>query len=131
VFFDPLYRAGRLFGYVAVSKRRLADATAYAEQAIMKQAIETFQREGLQELRLGLCPFADVEDRDFRHSRLVHYLFRKAFSSRLVNERFYNVQGHADYKRRYYGREEKIYYATGRGSNFLRLLALAKVCKLV
>ena len=58
VVFEPLYRDGRLIGYVACSKRRHPDAPVYAEQAILKHAIEVFQREGCQELRLGLSPLA-------------------------------------------------------------------------
>jgi phosphatidylglycerol lysyltransferase len=131
VFFDPLYRDGRLFGYVACSKRRHPDAPAYAEQAIMKHAIEVFQREGCQELRLGLSPLAWIEDREHRSSWFINKLFRYGFSSRVVNKIFYNVQGLAEYKRRYRGREEKVYFATESQFNPLQVAALIKVCKVV
>lgn len=131
VFFDPIHRAGRLIGYVACSKRRHPDAPVYAEQAVMKRAIEVFQREGLQEFRLGLSPLAWIEDREFRSSWFVNRLFRFGFSSRLVNQRFYNVQGQAEYKRRFRGREEKVYFATNRLWNTVRLMALVKICKIV
>jgi lysylphosphatidylglycerol synthetase-like protein (DUF2156 family) len=131
VFFDPLFRDGRLFGYVACSKRRHPDAPPHAEHAIMKHAIEVFQREGLQELRLGLSPLAGIEDREHRSSWFCHVMFRGAFSSRLINRYFYNVQGHAEYKRRYRGTEEKVYFATPYQFNPLQLAALIKVCKVV
>ncbi|HEX5103813.1 MAG TPA: phosphatidylglycerol lysyltransferase domain-containing protein [Pirellulaceae bacterium] len=131
VFFDPLYRDGRLVGYAACSKRRHPEAPVYAEQAIMKHAIEVFQREDCQELRLGLSPLAWIEDREFRASWLLRTLFRGGFSSRLINRRIYNVQGHAEYKRRYRGREEKLYYATRTPLNLLQLAALVKTCKIL
>ena len=131
VFFDPLYRDGRLLGYVACNKRRHPAAPVYAEQAIMKLAIEVFQREGCQELRLGLSPLAWIEDREYRSSWFIHKLFRYGFSSRVVNKTFYNVQGLADYKRRYRGREEKVYFAMQSQFSPLQLAALIKVCKIL
>ena len=131
VSFDPIYRDGQLIGYVACSKRRHPDAPAYAEQAIMKYAIEVFQNEGCQELRLGLSPLAGIEDQEFRSSWFIHKLFRYGFSSRVINSYFYNVQGHAEYKRRYRGREEKVYFATKSPFNLVQLAALVKTCKLV
>jgi lysylphosphatidylglycerol synthetase-like protein (DUF2156 family) len=131
VFFDPIHRNGRLVGYVACSKRRHPDAPVYAEQAILKHAIEVFQREGCQELRLGLSPLAFIEDGDYRSSWFFNMMFRFGFSSRIINRYFYNVQGHAEYKRRYRGREEKVYFATQSQFNPLQLAALIKVCKVV
>jgi lysylphosphatidylglycerol synthetase-like protein (DUF2156 family) len=130
VFFDPIYRDGQRIGYVACSKRRHPDAPAYAEQAIMKHAIEVFQREGCEELRLGLSPLAEIEDREFRSSWFLHTAFRFAFASKLVNRLFYNVQGHAEYKRRFRGREEKVYFATQSQCDLVQLAALIKVCKI-
>jgi phosphatidylglycerol lysyltransferase len=127
VFFDPLHRDGRLFGYVACSKRRHPDAPVYAEHAIMKHAIEAFQREGCQELRLGLSPFAWIEDREFRCNWLLSRLFRRSFSSWAFNKFVYNVRGHAEYKRRYRGREEKVYFAKDTRFNPLQLLAWIRV----
>jgi phosphatidylglycerol lysyltransferase len=131
VFFDPIYRDGRLIGYVACSKRRHPDAPVYAEQAIMKHAIEVFQREGRQELRLGLSPLAWLEDGEFPSSWLIRKMFQFGFSSRVINRWFYNVQGLAEYKRRYRGREEKVYYATRSPLNLVQLAALVKTCKIV
>lgn len=131
VFFDPIYRFGELIGYVACSKRRHPDAPSYAEQAIMKHAIEVFQREGCQELRLGLSPLAEIEDREFSASWFAHCAFRFAFASRWVNRFIYNVQGHAEYKRRFRGRAEKVYFATQSHFDPVQLAAFIKVCKIL
>jgi phosphatidylglycerol lysyltransferase len=131
VFFDPIYRHGRPIGYVACSKRRHPEAPVYAEQAIMRHAIEVFQREGCQELRLGLSPLAWIEDGEFPSSWLIRKMFQFGFSSRVVNRWFYNVQGLAEYKRRYRGREEKVYFATRSPLNVVQLAAMVKTCKIV
>ena len=130
VFLDPIFRDSQLIGYAASSKRRHPDAPVYAEQAIMKHAIEVFQSEGLQELRFGLSPLAWIEDNEFRSSWLLGKLFRTGFSSRLINKRVYNLQGHAQYKRRYRGQEDKVYFATRSPLNLLQLAAVVKTCKL-
>jgi lysylphosphatidylglycerol synthetase-like protein (DUF2156 family) len=131
VFFDPLHRDGELIGYVACSKRRHPDAPPHAEQAIMKHAIEVFQREGCQEFRLGLSPLFGIEDGEFKSSWLLHKMFRYGFSSRALNKHFYNVQGHAEYKRRYRGRDEKTYYATATPHNLMQIHALLKLCEVI
>ena len=74
---------------------------------------------------------AQIEDREFRANWLINKIFRYAFVSWLVNRFFYNMQGHATYKRKYRGREEKVYFATPGRINILRLMALVKVCKAV
>ena len=72
-----------------------------------------------------------IEDQEYRSSWFFNKVFRYGFSSRVVNNVFYNVQGHAEYKRRYRGREEKVYFATQSQFNPLQLAALIKVCKVV
>jgi lysylphosphatidylglycerol synthetase-like protein (DUF2156 family) len=124
VFFDPLYRAGRRIGYVACTKRRHPDAPIYAEQAIMKHAIEVFKQEGYLELRLGLSPLAWIEDQQFCANRLLSRTFRFGFRSKIINKFFYHNQGHAEYKRRFRGEEEKLYFASKALFNSPRLAAL-------
>lgn len=128
VFLDPIYRDGQRIGYVTSIKRRHPDAPIYAEQAIMKYAIEALQQEGAQELRLGLSPLAWIEDDEFRRSWMTHRLFRHAFNAKWVNQYFYHMRGHGDYKRRFRGREEKLYLAARRRFNPVRFLALVVLC---
>lgn len=127
VFFDPLYSAGQIIGYTTAFKRR--DATAsngYAEPGIMRAAIEVFQREGLATLRLGLSPLAKIENREFRKNWFLHHSFRYAFNAWWVNRFFYNLQGHAAFKQRFCGVEEKTFFATPSLSNDLRLASMLR-----
>ncbi len=140
IFFDPLFtgvtKVDRLkmalpSGYVACNKRRHPDAPVYGEQAIMKHAIETFQSEGVNELRLGLLPLVDVEDQKFRSSFIVHQLFKRTYRSKLINKYFYHVQGHSKYKRRFRGSEEKVYFATPNQLSGHRLVTFLSLCGIV
>lgn len=128
VFLDPLYRDEKLVGFVTSIKRRHPDAPIYAEQAIMKFAIETLQADGLEQLKLGLSPLAWIDDEEFNRSWTTHRLFRHAFRAKWVNRYFYHLQGHADYKRRFRGREEKLYLACRRRFNPIRFMALVGLC---
>ena len=128
VFLDPIYRAGKLIGYVTSFKRRHPEAPLYAEHAIMKQIIETLKYEGVEQLNLGLSPMASIEDNDFRCNHMTSSLFRVAFDSKLHNRYCYNVVGHAAYKRRFCGEQEKVYFASDSRFNSPRLLALIGLC---
>ncbi len=128
VFLDPIYDAGEIRGYVTSFKRRHPDAPQYAEQAIMKHVIETLKQEGVASLKLGLSPFANISDEEFKHNKQTHWFFQKAYSTRWINRHFYNVLGHAEYKKRFRGREEKVYFASPSRFNSPRLLALIGLC---
>ena len=128
VFLDPVYQDGERVGYVTSIKRRHPDAPIYAEQAIMKFAIEKLKTEGVQELKLGLSPLAWIDDGEFKKSWVTHRLFRHAFKAKWVNHYFYHMLGHADYKRRFRGREEKLYLASQRRFNPIRFFALVSLC---
>lgn len=111
-FFDPIYRAGQVIGYSPSVKRRSADAPLRAEEGIMKHAIEVFQREGRERVMLGLSPMAAIEDREFKANPLIHMSWSRAVNAWWLNRYFYNLAGHADFKRRFGGVEEKTYYAS-------------------
>lgn len=128
VFLDPLYRDGKVVGYVTAFKRRHPDAPLYAEHAIMKFIIETLKEEGVEQLKLGLSPLAWIEDKQYRFNRLTHRGFRYVYKAGWVNRMFYNLIGHAEYKRRFRGREEKVYFASAARFNTPRMMALVGLC---
>ncbi len=132
VFLDPIYEHGEIAGYVTVFKRRHPDAPIYAEQAIMKRVIETLKSEGVEELKLGLSPFAshqdDESEEEFQFNSTTRWLFRRSFSTQWVNRYFYNVVGHAEYKRRFRGSEEQVYFACSSRFSLPPMLALIGLC---
>jgi phosphatidylglycerol lysyltransferase len=128
VFLDPLFADGKISGYVTSIKRRMPDAPIYSEQAIMKSIIEKLQSEGIGKLKLGLSPCAWIEPSGFSESSWLRWMFQRSFQSPMVNRRAYNMLGHANYKRRFRGTEEKVYLASPSGFHPRRIPALIALC---
>ncbi|MFQ5427797.1 MAG: phosphatidylglycerol lysyltransferase domain-containing protein [Thermodesulfobacteriota bacterium] len=100
VVFDPMYRHGRVYGYLAGTLRTRASAHGGTLALIMSRAIEAFKAEGVEVLSLGLSPFFDVDDARYRHS----YFMKQAF--RFLYERgggLYSFKGLSFFKSRYAG----------------------------
>jgi lysylphosphatidylglycerol synthetase-like protein (DUF2156 family) len=131
LLFDPLYADGRVIGYVTALKRRLADASAYAELGLTRHAVEAFKREGMREVRLGLSPLAPTPPSPFRENPLLGTFLRATFRSSVINRRIFNLAGQAAYKRRFHGVEEPLYMATRRGLSALQLIAVLRLSKLI
>ncbi len=128
IFLDPLYRDRQIFGYVTTFKRRHPRGSQYGEQALMKAIIDQLQSESISEIRLGFSPCAWVADGHFNYSRFTQKLFTTVFKSRLSNRWAYNLQGHAAYKRRFRGEDEKGYFASRSWFSFKQLAALVGLC---
>lgn len=130
VYLDPVQENGRTIGYSTSIKRRLPDAPVYAEQGIMKHCIEKLQQEGVGEIRLGLSPLCELNHRTFqRRNPFLQFSFSAGFRARWVNRWFYNVQGHAAFKKRFRGREEPVYYASPVLFNDFRIIAMLRLMR--
>lgn len=127
VSFDPIYRDGEVVGYSPAVKRRLPDAPLRAEEGMMKIAIEQFQQEGREFVMLGLSPMAGIKDEEFRANRLQHFGWSRALNAWWLNRYFYNLAGHADFKRRFCGIEEQTYYASDCLLNDFRVVATLRM----
>ncbi len=122
-YFDPIYRGGVVVGYSPSIKRRAMDAPLRADEGIIKFAIEQFQREGRERVMLGLSPLADVTDREFKANPLTSFSWRRGMNAWWVNRFFYNLQGHADFKRRFDGVQQQTYFASDALFNDFRVVA--------
>jgi lysylphosphatidylglycerol synthetase-like protein (DUF2156 family) len=131
LYFDPVFSDGKVIGYVAVFKRRLSDVTAHAEIGITKHAVDLFRQEGRKVVLLSLAPFADPRPSGFPESTAFRWAMGQLYRSRVVNQRVFNVQGHAEQRRRLYGRTIPRYFAWGCGSPFLHLVSLLRLCKAI
>lgn len=132
-FFDPIYSAGDIVGYMSQHSRHLPEADAAVHVAIKRTAIETFQKEGKKYLCLGLSPFADIEDKDFANYRswLVQRSFRFAYANRLFNRYVYAVQGLDTHKRVFRGTPRQTYCAMNTGPSLPRIAKLMVACNVV
>lgn len=131
LYFDPLFEDGAVVGYVAVFKRRHPDATNTAELGLLKHAIDVFRQEGCATVTLSLAPFADTRPSGFPESACFRWMLGRLYQSQLVNRKVFNVQGHAEQRRRLYGRQIPRYFAWGCGSPFVHLITLLRLCKAV
>ena len=62
VFFDPMYKDGKVIGYLVNFLRTCVQTSYSVCDFIIVEAIARFKAEGLQFLSLGFSPFADVDD---------------------------------------------------------------------
>lgn len=130
-FFDPLYRGGEIIGYSTAIKRRTADCPIYAEQGMMRHAVEKFIKEGKNRVNLGLSPLAWIKNDKFKRNPFLHFSFRMAFGSRLINKYFFNLQGHAKYKRHFKGIETPTYYASRSLFNDLKIFRILRLTGII
>jgi lysylphosphatidylglycerol synthetase-like protein (DUF2156 family) len=80
VFFDPMYRDGKVFGYMANILRSLSDASYSVTDFIIVEAFQKFKSEGLETLSLGFCPFFDInDDEGMHHSKPLASLYKHAY----------------------------------------------------
>jgi phosphatidylglycerol lysyltransferase len=133
-FFDPIYEAGKLVGYGSQHNRHLPEADHMVNFAIKRVAIETFQREGLKVLHLGISPFADVlQDNEFKSSKswMTSHYFNFAYKSWLFNRYVYPNKGIAAHRRLFRGMQRQTYYAFNRRPSLPRVLKLLRACNIV
>jgi len=100
IFFDPMYRSGRIYGYLAGALRTRCSAHGGTLALIMSRAIETFKDEGVEVLSLGLSPFFEVRDSTYRHSVFMKQVFRFLYKR---GGGIYPFKGLSFYKSRYAG----------------------------
>ncbi len=129
LYFDPMFRNGETIGYAAVFKRRSPDTTSNAELGLMKRAVDTFKAEGREIVTLSLAPLAGIEPSGYRESAPFRFVLDRLFRSKLVNDRVFNIQGHAEQRRRAYGRQVPRYFAWRGGSPFAHMIAMLRLCK--
>jgi lysylphosphatidylglycerol synthetase-like protein (DUF2156 family) len=80
VFFDPMYRDGKIYGYMANILRTLGERSYSVTDYIIIEALNVFKAEGIEQLSLGFCPFLNVNDNgEFNYSKPLHDLFRYAY----------------------------------------------------
>lgn len=80
VFFDPMYRDGKVIGYLANFLRTSVHTRYSICDFIILEAIAKFKSEGIEVLSLGFSPFADINDSgEFRFSKPLKTIFKYCF----------------------------------------------------
>jgi alpha-beta hydrolase superfamily lysophospholipase len=109
VFYDPMYREGKIVGYAANTVRCDEMNFGRLATAIHMEAIEVFRQEGLEFLNLCLAPFVKLDQGKFNDDVLSKFYFE--LCERFGND-IYNFRGLAFHKSKYRGKEKFIYFAT-------------------
>lgn len=109
VFYDPMYRDGKIFGYAANTVR--CDEARYGRlaTAIHMAAIEAFRPEGVEVLNLLLCPFSRIDVGVFSDNIIIKWYFQ---ISERYGEEIYNFKGLSFHKSKYRGAENALYFAS-------------------
>jgi hypothetical protein len=109
VFYDPMYRAGTVFGYSANIVRCDERRFGRLATAVHMEAIEKFKAEGKEAFNLLLAPFVKLNDGKYNDDWGAKLFL--ATTARFGNH-LYNFKGLAFHKSKYRGAEKPIYYAS-------------------
>lgn len=109
VFYDPIYRDGKVVGYSANTPRTDEGKYLHLTTAIHMTAIEVFRKEGAEVLNLCLSPFVKLDVGKFNDDKL----FRSFLElTARFGEGIYNFRGLSFHKSKYRGTEKPIYFAS-------------------
>lgn len=109
VFYDPLYRGGKVVGYSANTSR--CDESKYGRlaTAIHMEAVDIFRGEGKETLNLCLAPFVRLNLGKYNDDRLTRRFFEL---SEEYGNQIYNFKGLAFHKSKYRVAEKPLYFAS-------------------
>lgn len=124
--FDPMYRDGRVIGYLHNASRAIQGAPNGTNDAIVLHALGQFKAEGKETLSLGLSPLALRHGEAYPHNAWVTWAFdfiyrRCAF--------IYPCQGNFFHKEKYCGRQDASFIAGTPTLNLYHLLGALKALR--
>ena len=109
VFYDPIYREGRVIGYSANISRCDEKRFGRLSTAVHMEAMDRFRPEGREVLNLNLSPFVNLEQGKYNDDFGAKLFFK--LSERYGND-IYNFRGLAFHKSKYRGTEKSLYFAS-------------------
>ena len=109
VFYDPMYRDGKVYGYSANISRCDEQRFGRLATAVHMVAVEQFRAEGKEALNLCLAPFVKLEDGKFNDDWATSLFFR---ASERFGNAIYNFKGLSFHKAKYRGVEKSLYFAS-------------------
>ncbi|WP_147263395.1 DUF2156 domain-containing protein [Roseimicrobium gellanilyticum] len=109
VFYDPMYRDGKPFGYSANTVRCDEQRYGRLATAIHMTAMDVFKPEGIELLNLLMCPFVKLDYGIYNDDWATKMFF--AISERYGNE-IYNFKGLSFHKSKYRGVDRPVYFAS-------------------
>jgi lysylphosphatidylglycerol synthetase-like protein (DUF2156 family) len=111
VFYDPMYRDGRVYGYAASISRCDEKRFGRLSTAIHMTAMDLFKPEGKEVLNLCLATFVKLDAGRFNDDWSMKMFFQL---SERFGDNIYNFKGLSFNKSKYRGREKSLYCASNR-----------------
>ncbi len=109
VFYDPMYRDGKIYGYSANISRCDEKRFGRLATAINMVAVEKFKTEGIEVLNFCLAPFAKLDGGKYNDDAGAKAFFK--LSERYGNS-IYNFKGLSFHKSKYRGSEKSLYFSS-------------------
>ena len=109
VFYDPMYRDGKVVGYSANTSRCNESKYGRLATAIHMEAVDIFKAERKEILNLCLAPFVRLELGKYNDDFISKLFF--VMSEKYGND-IYNFKGLAFHKSKYRVREKPLYFAS-------------------
>ena len=127
--FDPIYKHGKVIAYYHNVDRISVDAPHGTGVYIILQAMELIQQEdkGVAYISLGMSPLYKIHDKKFPHNKFTSDALWFTFHK--LNF-LYPFQGNASHKKKFHGRQKKVYICSTEGNSIKELLAIMKALKL-
>jgi phosphatidylglycerol lysyltransferase len=128
IFFDPIWRDGRLAGYVPNISRSSANFRQGLWYALMAHALAVFREEGVPCVDLGLVPLqmdAGIEPQESRVLRLTMSAIRERMDF------LYNFKGLEFAKSRFQGRIDKTYCCHRNAMPALAMTAMFRLTRII
>ncbi|MBN2298844.1 MAG: DUF2156 domain-containing protein [Deltaproteobacteria bacterium] len=128
VFFDPIYSENRVVGYVPNISRfsnRFKPGIFYP---LMIHAMDTFKREGIKNMNIGLCPLKTDDNYMPGESVILKKMNRLLFNH---GNWIFSFKGLYFTKSRFGGTENRIFGGTRQRLPMVSFLALLKLCKVL
>jgi lysylphosphatidylglycerol synthetase-like protein (DUF2156 family) len=145
--YNPMYKDGKIIGYVSDILRTQSGAMKGLPYAINVEAWRRFSEERqvfarerarvgkhksrdlpqLRALSLGICPCAHIHDDGTINNPLTTLILVAIYQ---FGNSFYNQKGLAEHKRAYQGNEAHVYMCSRRAMVLPEVLALYKACNI-
>lgn len=127
--FDPIYKNGKVIAYYHNVDRISANAPHGTGVYIILQAMQLIQQEdkGVDYISLGMSPLYKVHDKKYRHNKWTSDALWFAFHK--LNF-LYPFKGNASHKKKFHGRQKKVYICSTQGNTLKELFATMKALKL-
>jgi phosphatidylglycerol lysyltransferase len=128
VFFDPVYSGGKVIGYVPNISRFSAKFKQGIFYPLMIHAMETFKKEGVKYLYLGLCPMMVGEEDQPYESGIVKTIIRLLYRYGNI---LYSFKGLYFTKSRFEGTDYKTFCSHRQKLPIKAFLTLFKMANII